>query len=61
MVSGQFVGTLVEHLVVEYVTHDAHVATYEVVNMNRLSGFNLEPHYILFSLCNELVNFFFWH
>ena len=54
MIGRQLVGTLVEHLVVDHVAHDAHIATDEVVDMHGLTRFDLETHHILLSLVDEL-------
>ena len=56
VVGRQFVGTLIEHLIVEDVALDAHLATNEVVDEDFLARLNLESHHILLSVGNEALH-----
>ena len=56
MICWQLVCALIEHLVVQDITHHLHVSSYHIVDMNLLAGLNLEAHSILLAVCNELVN-----
>ena len=56
MIGGQLVGTLEEHLVVEDVALDDHIAAYHVVDMDVLARLYLEAHHILVAVGNELLH-----
>ena len=56
MISGQFVGTLVKHFVVEDFTLHNDFATDKVVNMDFLAGFNLEANHILLPFGNHGID-----
>ena len=58
MVGGEFVSALVEHLVVEDVAHDAHIATDDVVDVDFLAGLHLEAHDVLLTGLDETLGFF---
>ena len=53
VIGGEFVGTLVEHLVVKDRGVDDHVAADDVVNVDLLAGLNLEAHGIDGALLDE--------
>ena len=53
MVRGQFVGTLVEHFVVENVALHAHLATNHVVHQHLAARLNLEAHHVLLAVVDE--------
>ena len=55
VISWQFVSTLIEHLVVQDITHHLHVATNHIVDMNLLSWFNLETNGVLLAVGDELI------
>ena len=55
MICGQFVGALIKHLVVEYVALYLNVASNEVINMDFLTWFYLEAHYILASVFYQFI------
>ena len=55
MVSGQLVSTLIEHLVVEDVALDDHVAAYHVVDMHLDTGGDEEAHHILLAVGYHLA------
>lgn len=59
VVSGELVSTLVKHLVVEYVRHDAHVATDDVVNVNLFAWLDFEAHHILLASFDEALRLLF--
>ena len=59
VVRGQFVRALVEHLVVEYVRHDFHVAANEVVHVHLFARFNLEAHHVGRAFGDEPLGFLF--
>ena len=61
MVCRQFVGALVEHLVVEYVAHDAHVAADEVIDVNLLTRLDEEAYDILRACGYQRVDLFLRH
>jgi hypothetical protein len=56
VIGGQFVGTLIEHLIVEDIGLDAHLATDKVVDEDFLTRFDHEAHHILLTISYELVN-----
>ena len=58
MISRQLISTLIEHLVVHHVAHNAHITTDEVVDMNSLSWLHFETNHILLSVGNELLRLF---
>ena len=55
MICWQLVCALIEHLVVQDITHHLHVSSYHIVDMNLLSWFNLETNCILLTICDELI------
>ncbi len=55
VIGGQFVGTLVEHLVVEDVALHTHIATNHVVDMDLLSRIDAEAHGVLGTVGDELL------
>lgn len=59
VVSGELVSTLVKHLVIEHVRHDAHVATDDVVNVNLFARLDFEAHHILLSSFDEALGLLF--
>ena len=61
MVGGQLVGTLEEHLVVEDVALDDHLAADEVEDVNLLPGHHLEAHHILLSVGYQAVHLLAGH
>ena len=61
VVSGQFVRAFVEHLVVEDVALDNHVAANHVVYVYVFARLNLEPYDVLHAVGNEGVNLFLGH
>ena len=56
MICRQLVGTLEQHLVIEYVTHNAHITPDKVIHMNYHSRLNLESHHILITLGNKSLH-----
>ena len=61
VIGGQLVGTLVEHLVVEDVALDAHVAANHVIDMDLLTRLHLEANGILHAVVDELSPLLFGH
>ena len=59
VVSGELVSTLVKHLVIEHVRHDAHVATDDVVNVNLFAWLDFEAHHILLASFDEALRLLF--
>ena len=59
VVSGELVSTLVKHLVIEHVRHDAHVATDDVVNVNLFARLDFEAHHILLASFDEALRLLF--
>ena len=57
MIGGQFIGTLIEHLVVEDVTLYTHLTADHVVDQHFLASLNLDAHHILGAFGNELLYF----
>ena len=57
VISGQFVGALVEHLVVENVALDLHIATNHVVYMHFNARLNHETHHILLAVVDATFYF----
>ena len=57
----QFVGTLIEHFVVDDVALYHHFATYHVIHMHLYTRLYLETHHILLSVGNALLAFFRSH
>ncbi len=58
VIGGQFVGTLVKHLIVEDVALDTHLAANHIVDQHLAAGLNLEAHHILAAilyLCVHLL------
>ena len=58
MVSWKFVGTLVEHLVVEDTTVDANFSANDVVHDDIATRLNQEANHILLAFCDELLDLF---
>ena len=58
VVSRQFISTLVEHLVVEDTTVNAHIATNQVIHMHITSWLNLKTNHILFAVSNQRIHLF---
>ena len=58
MVGRELVSALVEHLVVEDVGLDAHLAADEVIDEHFLARIDKETHYILLAVSDELVHLF---
>ena len=56
MVGGQVVRAFVEHLVIDYIAHDAHVAADDVVDMHSLTRGDLETHHILRAVVDEGIH-----
>ena len=55
----RFISTLIEHLVIQDITHHLHVATNHISSaMNLLSWFNFETYCILLTVCDELIYLF---
>ena len=61
VVCGQFVGALVEHLVVYDVALDAHLAAYDVVDEHLASRLHAEAHHVLRPLGHEPLHFLLGH
>ena len=61
MIGGQLVGTLEEHLVVEYLALDDHLAADEVVHVDFLSRLHQEAHHILLAVLYKLVDLLLRH
>jgi len=59
MIGGQFVCTLVEHLVIENVALDTHVATDHIVDVYFLSRLYLEAHGVLHAVVDEFLPLLF--
>ena len=56
MIGGQLVSTLIKHLIVEDITHDAHITANKVIDMNSNAWRNLKTHNILMALGNEAIH-----
>ena len=61
VVGGQFVGTLVQHLVVEDVAFDMHLSSDDVIDNDISSRFDFESHHILLSVFDECIHLLFRH
>ena len=59
MIGRQFISALIQHLVVEYVGLDAHIATNHIVYMDFCSRFYLETNNVLFAIVYHSFNFLF--
>ena len=56
VVRRQFIGTLVEHLVIAYIALYAHLATNEVVDQNLMTTLHFEPYDILTPSCYQRID-----
>ena len=61
MVGGEFVGTLVENLVVEDAAVYAYFSTNDVVHNDVSSRFDQETNHVLLAFGYKSIDFFFWH
>ena len=61
MVCRQFVGTLIEHLVIEDVGLDTHISAYHIVHVNLLARLYLEADNILFAVVDKCVDLLLSH
>ena len=57
VIGGQFIGTLVQHLVIENLTLYDDFPTDQVLNVNFLTWINLEADHILLSFADQGINF----
>ena len=57
VIGGQFIGTLVQHLVIENLTLYDDFPTDQVLNVNFLAWINLEADHILLSFADQGINF----
>ena len=58
VIGRQFVGTLIEHFVIQYVALHLYFAAYEVIHAYLFARLNLESHHVLLAVSKEFVNLF---